>query len=418
MRNSHKIILSTLSLIALAGCNSGPAVFSELNIHQSLPTPSEVRTISDMNSVGLEWALIKDPKIVGYTIYRSAGNGKLHRVATVDNRFTTHYVDMDLEPRMEYHYRIASIDEEGFESTPSFTTIANTLDRPEAISFIHVVENLPRMSKIIFRPHSDSRITHYKIERRTSTEPKWNEIDTIEGRLNAEYIDNDLEDSKVYEYRIIAVTFDDVETYVSASTKGSTKNLPPAITNITTSKNRAKKIVVNWSRLSNDEKIVYNIYSSSSSYGHFELAGRVKNKATFEEKIDKDGYNKYYYVTSVDEDGLESERAENAVIGNTQVKPLTPVVSQSDIIDGVATLSWQSSDKRVSSFKIIRTRIESLFSTEDKIFEDIHARSFKDNTNPLEIGIEYRYKIIAVDADGIESYPSEAVTILNKVEAN
>jgi uncharacterized protein len=418
MRNSTKILYSTLLTLALSGCNTGPTVYTEPKLNEALPMPTDIKFIRDMDTIGFEWATVRDAEIVGYALYRSLGEGKLIRVATIMNRFTTHYVDHDLIPNTQYNYRIASIDTQGFESTPSYSTVVHTLDRPEAVSYIHIVEHLPRMSKIIFRPHPHTRISHYEIERRTPLEPEWKLLNTLEGRLNAEFIDTELEDGKFYEYRVIAITYDGIKAYPSQSTSGQTKQLPPVIGEVTASNNIAKSIHLTWVKQPNDDKLIYNIYHSDSKDGNFEMIGRVKNKTYFDEKFDKDGFTMYYKVTATDEDRLESPLSKIATQGSTQVKPLTPTILSSQIIEGIPEIKWQSRDKRVDHFKIVRTRVEGLFNKTVKVFNDIKTRTFVDSNNDMEIGIEYRYQIIAIDVDGIESYPSEEASVKNSVEMN
>ena len=224
-----RLILSTLliaSAIFLAGCNSGgPKVYKEPKIDKNLPTPQGVKHITDLTSVAFEWDKVNDPEVQGFAVYRGEGAGKLVRIGEVDSRYATHYVDLGLKPDQEYNYRLASYNAAGFQSIGTDSIVTRTLEIPHALSFVTKVDHLPRMAKLIFRPHPDTTINRYVIERRTPVKKEWEEIATIEGRLNAEFIDQGLEDEKAYEYRIFALRYDDIRSKPSAVISISTKKL-------------------------------------------------------------------------------------------------------------------------------------------------------------------------------------------------
>jgi fibronectin type 3 domain-containing protein len=75
-------------------------------INPSLPVPSLNGSLSDINTIAFEWKAITDPNIGVYNVYRYnpvENNQTLTRVATINSRFATHYVDEKLTPNTLYH---------------------------------------------------------------------------------------------------------------------------------------------------------------------------------------------------------------------------------------------------------------------------------------------------------------------------
>ena len=105
------IALPVLLSVFLSACFS----FFNANLQEdsSLPRLDSVNTLVDVSSVGFEWKLINNEKVKGYVIYRSeSGEGKgLQRIATIKNRFATHFYDINLSPQTKYIYAFAVLGE-------------------------------------------------------------------------------------------------------------------------------------------------------------------------------------------------------------------------------------------------------------------------------------------------------------------
>ena len=93
-------------VLAMSGCIS-PNTPSEVNAN--LPIINSLKTISDITEVGFEWVPNPASNVAGYYLYRSnpnENNGKMKVVATIKDRFASHYVDTDLAPETTYAYEI------------------------------------------------------------------------------------------------------------------------------------------------------------------------------------------------------------------------------------------------------------------------------------------------------------------------
>ena len=412
MKRLLLLLSLAVSTILITGCNSGgPKVYSEPKIDKNLPTPQHIKHITDVTSVAFEWDKINDSNVRGVAVFRGEAGGKLVRVGEADSRFATHYVDLNLKPGTEYNYRLASYSEQGYQSVGTDSVVTKTLGIPEALTFVTKVDHLPRMAKLIFRPHPDPTINRYVIERQTPIKREWEEIATLEGRLNAEFIDTGLEDEKAYEYRIYAQRYDDIKSKPSKVINISTKKLPNQILNIGASNNLPRQIKITWQQLAGENELTYNVYASAFQEGPYDKVASVKNRGEYTHNIDKDGEIQYYKITAVDKDGLESMMPEIPAQGVTRAKPLTPTILKAELKNNKPHIEWSSNDVNVVEFKIIRTKKEGFFSNESVTFTGIKNKRFDDTSEGFQPNTDFVYAIIAVDNKGIESHPSDEVTL-------
>ena len=242
--------LSTLcaaSLLILSGCVASPKPPEEIKVDASLPKVELTKNgvIADMKTVAFEWSSIKDPRVEGIYVYKenftSQEGGVFEQYDIIKNRFQTHYLDQNLEPDTKYNYKFRTFSKDAYGIESNVVSV-NTLPVLASVSWIHSIAGMPRSAKIIWRPHFNNRVSSYIIERKTLESQKWKKLDTIKGRLNAEYIDEDLDDNHVYIYRVKVVTHDGIVSTPSQAVKVVTKALPEPIVNIKTTNNLPKKI--------------------------------------------------------------------------------------------------------------------------------------------------------------------------------
>lgn len=412
MHSSIRYALSiSLALSLFSGCAPQPAPQKTVTIDSTLPTPSLNGFIADITSIAFEWKPLEDPRVSGYYVYRNtpgAEDQKLQRIATIDSRFATHFVDTDLKPGSEYQYRFSAITANGTESVASETMLVATQPMIAPVSFFQAVGNMPRSAKLLWRPHPNGKINGYTIERQDATDQKWNVIATITGRLNAEYIDRDLKDAQVYHYRIKAVTFDKLSTEASEESKVITKPLPPEIHNITSTNDLPRAIALKWDPSTISDLSHYNIYRSSTPNGSFDYHVKLET-TTFTDNITEDGKFYFYKITAVDKDGLESLQSSVATQGSTLSKPQTPVAYEGKIANKVAELQWKNTDPRTVSYTVIKTTKTSWISRETIDINNITDTNFRDTD--VKADTTYLYEIVSVDKNGIRSLPTQAIEL-------
>ncbi len=407
-------ILWTVSLLILSGCDGiTPTPKENVVIDNTLPTIVLTRNgvIVGMNTIAFEYESIKDQRVSGVYVYKKSPSKDVANdfkyLSTIENRFKTHYIDSDVQPDTKYSYMFKTFTSES-ESNPSQITVVNTLPVLESVSWIHSITGLPRTAKIIWRPHSNKKVNSYVVERKTLEDKEWIKHSIVYNRLNAEYIDEDLEDNYVYMYRVKVVTYDGVVSTPSQFVKVVTKPLPKSIENITTTKNLPREIKVSWSASSQEDFHMYNLYRSGDSNGNYDLIGTLYNNS-FADKIDKDGKVYFYRVSVVDKDGLESISEKNSIQGMTLPKPQAPSVLSAELVGSTIEVKWQKTEDRIVGFIVQRKHRKGFFDTKKENYK-INTNSFTD-TN-IVADSTYSYVVYSVDKFGIQSEPSIEVQVV------
>ena len=402
-----KLTLLLALLTFFSGCAIQPSLPSKPKVDAHLPTVTKVRTLSDINAVALEWEPIYSERIKGYRIYRGENGNTPVLVATIEDRYSSHYLDQGLKPNTLYSYQITVLTKDS-ESYPSAPVQVKTLPIPDAVPFVAAIDHLPREVKIIWRPHPYLRIDSYLIQRSTPEDQEWKDIATVKGRLSAEYIDKGLDDNQTYYYRIIAKTCDGIMSQPSKVVQANTKPRPAIVEGLSASKNLPKKVFLRWLPNKEPDIVYYKVYKSLFEIGPYISIAKTK-RTEYVDLINEDGVKRYYKVTAVDKDGLESFRQDVPAIGITLGKPQPPVIVRHDFDGYRVTISWSSLDNRAVSYIVKKREIINFFKHNDYTFKNLHTTNFVDDK--LKPGAKYIYKIYAVDHNGLVSEPSEEVVV-------
>ena len=415
------LTLSTLcaaSLLILSGCGgASPQPKEEVVIDETLPmvTLTKNGTFVDMNAIAFEWKSIRDPRVQGIYIYKKNPSTKdvpsqLEYYKTIESRFTTHYVDINIVPDKKYSYAFKTFSKVA-EGVQSRVIVLNSLPVLESVSWIHSITDMPRCAKIIWRPHTNQKVKSYIVERKTLEDENWEKISVIKGRLNAEFIDLDLNDNFVYKYRVRVHTFDDIVSSPSQIVKVITKALPKSVTKITTTKTLPKKIKLSWTKSAAEDFKFYHVYRSDNIDGSYDLVATLHNN-NFEDKISEDGKSYFYRVSTVDKDGLESKHEKLSIQGMTLPKPEMPAVVKAVEVGKTIEITWSNSDSRVKTYMVTKLYKKSWIDTVSEDYEGIKDKKFVDRE--IQAGSEYSYIVYSVDQNGIKSEPSIEIKIETK----
>lgn len=401
-----------LSLM-INGCEKTLETPKEPVVDASLPRVESIRTLPGSTEVGFEWTPIYSAQIEGYYLYRQSGNS-MKKIATIKDRYVSHYVDTELKPNTSYTYQMSTYSadkhESGLSMATNVTTTAPvaktaTLGSIDSVSFINAISDLPARIKIIWRPHSVENVEYYIIERNEYKSTSWDEVGKVKGRLNAEYIDKDIKDNYVYRYRIKVKTSDGVVSKPSDMVEAHSKPLPRGITGVQATSNLPKKIIVTWNASTTSDFAYYKIYRSPTSSLFYSFYGKTVN-TEFEDLINDNGKTYYYRVVAVDVDGLESKQ-EGTISGMTLSALNPPVVSSAKYDGNSIYITWGGDDNAVKY--TITKEFEMAGKTQKQSFTGIFESNFIDQDTAR--GTEYKYKIIAIDKYGIASNPSDSVII-------
>jgi uncharacterized protein len=406
--------LCTASLLILSGCSATPKPKDDTVIDKTLPTIKLTKSgvFADANAIAFEWKSIKDPRVNGIYIYKkspskdSIEKGYVY-YDTINNRFATHYVDTDIQANTQYSYAFKTFSKDA-ESLLTKAIHVKSLPVLESVSWIYSVNGMPRSAKVIWRPHNSQKVQSYIIERKSSTDKEFKEVSRIKGRLNVEYIDTNLKDNKVYEYRVKVLTFDNLISKPSKTVSVITKALPVAIKNVTATTKLPKKISLKWSKTISEDFTHYHVYRADQRDGNYKLIAKLKNNF-FTDKLSEDGKTYYYRVSAVDKDGLESENEETTTMGSSLGKPRAPISIKATLIGNKIEITWSNIDERTKKYIIIKKEKTSWYQEKETQFKTNGAQKYIDLY--FRPDTTYVYKVYGVDANSIVSNPSAEVEI-------
>ncbi|MCR6594375.1 fibronectin type III domain-containing protein [Campylobacter insulaenigrae] len=400
MKKFHLTILSAALIFSACSTTSLPKT---AQINEGLPKISSIKSIGDITSIAFEWEPLYDQNIAGFYIYRANSIGApMELIAKINNKFQTHYTDTNLQPNTKYYYSMKTYNELGQISPEGVSIEAYTTRVIDSVPFAQAIVGLPNRVKIVWRPHPDFRVNSYIIERANMKDMKFKELARVKNRLSAEYIDDSLKPDESFQYRVVAQTYDGIKSAPSQVVESTTKALPPMVTNLTASKDLPKKIVLNWDKIDYADFAYYKVYSGSNTFLPLSVVAKTAEN-TYEDVVDGVSQKRYYKISMVDKDGLESPLMNEAVEGITLGAPLAPSIILCAVEDDGIKVEWIDNDDRAREYIVKRSG-----GGNSAVFKEIKSKQLKDITAlPGKI---YSYEVIAIDANGIESKPSNKFT--------
>jgi len=210
-------VFATLSVL-LSGCSDAVGSLQSMTAFKTdlnLPTIRNVKTMVDQASVGFEWPAVTDKRVEGIDIYRGApGSAKLKKIATIGNRYATHYVDTTIRPDTSYRYSFRTFGVL-FGSAPGDVVRVKTAPPLPAVKLAKLYQPDSGVVKLLWVPHSYPGVVDYLIERRLEGKA-WKYLATVKGRLNPEYVDMSPAKGRHYDYRVVARTAAGIQALPSA----------------------------------------------------------------------------------------------------------------------------------------------------------------------------------------------------------
>lgn len=402
---SLNTLFFSLLFLLLNGCSN--AVFNaNPTINTNLPPPRDIRVLSDVNTIAFEWGLVQDSNVIGYNIYRKEANAQdFEKIATLNSRFNTHYADKKLKSNTQYTYHFTTFDKDGNISPYSAAITAKTLSI-SAIPYAQAIGNYPRKVKVIWSPHQDPRVVGYIIQRKDKN-GAWKEAGNIKSRLLVEFLDTNLEDGTTYTYQVLAYNAENSLSLPSPVVSATTKPKPIPITNFSATLNEPKQITLKWDLHPNEEVVSYKILRSGIISSFFTtLATLPSNTNIYQDATKKDGGKYQYKIIATDKDGIDSLES-GPVTGATLQVPNTPNITYAQIENGAVIIRWLPTDDRAKEYLVYKK--DSIFPTETLRYNKVLTPEFIDRE--IKAGEKYYYRVSAIDANGLESKPSEEITL-------
>lgn len=384
---------------------------AKLEEDPSLPRLDSVRTLIDVSSVGFEWNLINDDRIIGFVVYRSgSGEGKgLQKIATIKNPYATHFYDLSLNPQTKYIYAFATLGQDG-RISPKSNPIHIQTSFIDSVESVFAINSQPKTIKIIWSPHPNPSVDSYLLQRLDKA-GQFQTIKLIPHRLSVEYFDTKLKDGETYTYRVIAQNHEGVKSKPSEGVSVATIPQPAPINNVKASDNLPKAIEIQWDEAQEAEGIkkkYYKILYSTNDKDYKTLATTNQTNYTHKLKAGEDGVSYYYQVVLLGENGLEGHMSTTPAKGVSLPPPDAPLYFKGEVQNNQAILSWEApEDERVKGYIVYRKE-GSLWEQSSK-FIDIEQPRFIDKE--MRAGKTYKYSVVSVDQYGIESAPTSEIKL-------
>jgi len=417
MKRYLPILLLTILVSLFSGCsgkgyNIGGVklpTFTQKKLDRSLPTVDGLKTFQDISKVGLQWKPVLKSNIAGYRIFRTDKNGQYQLIKTIDDRYKTHFTDKNINPNYNYLYKISTYTTDDRVSlATAFKRVRASNHKLLAPHLSEISKNYPDRIKLIWNVHKNKEVNSYIVERALKGERNFKALIDLDDRLTVEYIDKDVVPAQIYSYRIRARTYDGIISPPSKALFGYSKKLPNAISWIKATDNLARRIDIIWKDTNPPANIShYNIYSSPMKDTLYTLIAKTRDMK-YTDKINSDGARRYYKITAVDTDGLESTQGIIPTLGRTVGASNAPIINSALVQNNAVLLKWSNADGAARSYTVVKKFWDGWRARKIKI-TDFKATQFTDRK--IKPNVQYTYYVIAIDKHGIESIPSREVTL-------
>jgi len=179
--------------------------------------------------------------------------------------------------------------------------------------------------------------------------------------------------------------------------------------------NLPRKAVLSWKASEQTAVAGYGIYRCPTMAGPWEHVAFAEGRlnSVYEDSIPGDLRVMYYRITAVNRFGGESEMTETPIRAVTKAEPLPPIGLAADAPRlGEVALRWAANvESDVKSYEVWRSKKEADgFGGETRI-ATVEAAQSSYLDAAVGCGETVRYRMRAIDADGLESYYSEPLEV-------
>lgn len=305
--------------------------FGEYKKKQIYVSAPKIET-NDVTKEGIEFSWSKSQNAQAYNIYRIDENQNGWRFVSQVSADTLIYCDKNINHAEKYVYCVAAVNQT-YESAYSNSVSVHFIDVPEKVKATNCVSGVElNWDKV-------SLVDGYELYRRTDDSEPWLLISKINSRDTTKYIDRDVSDGTVYQYKINTYYAESKSDYNTETVRIAF--VAPTVVNKV--KNTATGISVSWI---NDEKCDgYKIYRKDEGKNSWDFLSFVKDKNanSYTDTTVKSG-KRYNYSVSRFMGDYASELISTDGYGCMFIK--TPELSVKNSPSGIK-LNWNKSEGAV-----------------------------------------------------------------------
>jgi fibronectin type 3 domain-containing protein/TolB-like protein len=389
-----------------------------------LPVVTGVVAKGDMiRQIELGWTPNLSKPVEGYNVYRSRSPEEgFIKIKKIIGRETDSFIDTEgLEDKITYYYRVSLF--EGNENVGSMSHVvsATTKGRPPTPRRLKAKNRLARMVKLVWNMCTEEEVKGYKLYRSKEREGEYIPIKTIDNQNENNYLDKGskstlfssfdksgfLEDNTTYYYKITSYNKVDVESKPSDIVSAITKPRPAIPSGFGGESLHVKEIPLFWQSNPEDDIAKYHIFRSSSDETKFSEITSIEGATSYVDKGLQDGLEYRYKMTAEDRDSLISDFSDTITI-KTKPKPRAPTGLTAQVEREKTVLTWSNNtESDITSYNIF----EKGFLGPRKVDTVKEPQCSVVSPKP---GKSKDYTVTAVDKDGLESKPSQPVTVVGK----
>ena len=389
-----------------------------------LPVVNGVVATGDMiRQLELRWTPTLSEHVKGYVIYRSMSSERgFIKITTIIGRETDHFIDTKgLEDKTTYYYRVSLFEDNEREGSMSRVVSATTKGRPPTPRRLEAKNRLARMVELLWNMCPEEEVKGYKLYRSTAREGEYIPIKTIDNQNKNNYLDKGtsgtlfsafiggsfLKDNTTYYYKVTSYNKVGVESNPSNIVVATTKPLPVTPTGFGGESLHVKETPLFWQPNPEEDIAKYHIFRSAGDEKDFSKIASVDEGTSYVDKTLQDGWEYRYKMTAEDRDGLISDFSDTITI-KTKPKPQAPTGLTARVEQGKAVLTWSNNtESDITSYNVF----EKGFLGPRKVDTVKEPQWSVVSPQP---GKSKAYTVTAVDKDGLESKPSQPVTVVGK----
>ena len=286
---------------------------------------------------------------------------------------------------------------------------------------LHVTSNADRQIALAWDPVLVGDVAGYVILRAAGNgEGSFKRVGMTPSRFGTVFIDpgetaGALGDGQTYSYRVHPYDRQGRVSRSHAALTATTEPRPSVPEGLVVYSNLPRKAVLSWKASDQVAVAGYGIYRCPTMAGPWEHVAFAEGRlhSVYEDSIPGDLRVMYYRISAVNRFGGESEMTETPIRAVTKAEPLPPIGLAADAPRlGQVALRWAPNvESDVRSYEVWRSQKGADGFGDEVLIATVEAAKSAYLDPAVGCGETVRYRLKAIDADGLESYFSEPLLV-------